>query len=181
MNLRILKKLSKRAAPLLESIRVTGKQYPAERWESFIDCGGHERKHWERGNARHPCGFAGYHYFQSRKGLGHPYMHQPDHPWEGTIMVGWEVGYYEREWKEADAWSILKRRIEEHFCEYVPIPGTEDEHGCPEHEWVWDRRFLNPSDVLRALPEVVAKVEKERQERADRERMWELNGAGCPA
>lgn len=168
MNLRILKKLSKRAAPLLKAMGDDREQFAAERWENYTSSSGHERKHWERGNAKYPIYFSHYRYWQARKGLGNPYMHQPDHPLKGTVMLGWSTGYYEVEWEHDDAWTLLQQAVREHFEEYVEIDGSEDESGCPEMTWVCHRRFSNPSQILRAVPDVMAIIERQKAERAAR-------------
>lgn len=168
MNLRILKKLSKRAAPLLKAIGDECPQFSAKRGEDYTSSSGHDRKHWERGNARNPIDFHGYRYWQARSGLGNPYMKQPDHPLKGTVMLSWSTGYYEVEWEHDDAWTLLQRAVSEHWMDYVEVEGTEDESGCPEMKWVCHRRFRNPSQILRSVPDVVAIIERQKAERSAR-------------
>ena len=84
-------------------------------------------------------------------------------------MLGWSVGYYEPEWEENDAWSLLKCDVRGHWEEWREVPGTEDESGCPEFEWVFHRRFRNPADILRALPEV---IEARRMDEEKRKAEW---------
>jgi len=172
MNLRILKKLSKRAAPLLIALGDRRERFPNDRWEGHTSSTGHERKHWERGNSRSRIDFHGYVYWQARSGLGNPYMHQPDHPLKGTIMLGWTVGYETPEWEEDDAWTLLEREVRGHWEEFREIPGTEDEMGCPEHEWVIHRRFRNPSAILRAVPELIEACRKEQEAREASRAAW---------
>lgn len=156
MNLRILKKLSKRAAPLLPEIGIcSGKLFPAARCDNYTSSTGHERKHWERGNAAYPCNFSHYHYFQSRRGLGNPYMHQPDHPLKGTMMLGWTSGYEEPEWEEEDAWTILRNNVCGHFSDWSDL----------ERGPVPLRRLKNPSAILKAATEAIEDFQRKRAER----------------
>lgn len=139
MNLRILKKLSKRAAPHMASLGYTCEQCVADYGDSYTSTRGHDRKHMERYRAC--C------------------------PWPGTVMLGWQVGYYEREWEEDDAWSLLKRAVCGHWEEYREIPGTDDGYGLPDVVLVRTRRFSNPSAILRALPEVIEARQQEKERR----------------
>jgi len=169
MNLRILKKLSKRAAPLLIALGDRRKQFPNDRWEGHTSSTGHERKHWERGNSRSRIDFHGYVYWQARNGLGNPYMHQPDHPMKGTIMLGWSVGYETPEWEEDDAWSQLEQAVREHFTDYRELPAvTVDDMEFQDFDIVALRHFRNPSQILRAVPEVVEAHRKEQEGRRAR-------------
>lgn len=153
MNLRILKKLSKRAAPLLLELGFKERElFAAARMENYTSCSGHERKHWERGNARYPCNFSHYHYFDSRRGLGNPYMHQPDHPLKGTMMLGWTSGYEEPEWEEDDAWTILRNNVRGHFSDW-----SDFERGP-----VPKRQLNNPSAILNAALEVIEDFQRKR-------------------
>lgn len=155
MNLRILKKLSKRAAPLLTSTKafsyLNTDQFISVRGEGNTETQGHDRKHWERGNARNPIDFHGYLYWPARNGLGHPYMHDPSTPLKGTVMLGWSQGYEEPEWEERTAWELLESHVRDCYSEYVEIPGTEDEFGIPDFKWVVHRRFKNPRQIFKAI------------------------------
>lgn len=169
MNLRILKKLSKRAAPLLAALGGGREQFPAERWEDYTSSVGHDRKHWEQRRVRCPIDWHGDIYVKPRSGDGMIQLSQRHlHPWPGTVMLGWNVGYETPEWEEDDAWSLLVRDVRDHWEELREIPGTEDEMGCPEHEWVIHRRFRNPSAILRAVPELIEVRRKEQEERQAR-------------
>ncbi len=166
MNLRILKKLSKRAAPLLEAMGDSREQFKAERWSDYTTSGGHDRKHWDRGNARNPINFHGYVYWPARSGLGHPYMRPPKHPLKGTAMLGWSVGYYEVEYEHDDAWTLLQQAVREHFTDYRELPPvTHEDMEFQDFEMVEVRRFRNPSQILRAVPELI-KAHDEELERA---------------
>lgn len=165
MNLRILKKLSKRAAPLLVALGDRREQFPNDRWEGHTSSTGHERKHWERRRARYPMERRGDIHVKPRNGEGMIVLSQEYmHPWKGTIMLGWTFGHETPEWEEDDAWTLLAREVRSHWEEFREIPGTEDEMGCPEHEWVIHRRFRNPSAILRAVPELIEVRRKEQEE-----------------
>ncbi len=170
MNLRILKKLSKRAAPLLVALGNKDQQFPADRWDGHTSSTGHERKHWKRGNSRSRIDFHGYVYWQARNGLGHSYMRQPNRPWKGTIMLGWTVGHETPEWEEDDAGTLLVREVEGHFTEMIEVEADEDDPDWfgPDHMPRLTRSFPNPSAILRAVPDVFAARLKEQAERSVR-------------
>lgn len=144
MNLRILKKLSKRAAPLLSRLGDTRQQFPAEKEESFQHLGGHDRKHWDRARAKYPMGCRGEIKYRPRDGRDWIVMREPYHPLKGTPMIGSMVGYYEREWEEQTAWEALRHIVFNHFS-------TWNENGC-----VLLRDLSTPSLVLRAAYELAA-------------------------
>lgn len=114
MNLRTLKKLSKRAAPLLGKLGDRREQFRAEADDSYISTLITARKHWER----HTC-HPSYEPKNRFSGLrGTPIKRQtrtgrflvvepPNHPRKGTIMVGWTCGGEEPEWAEGSAWEAL--------------------------------------------------------------------------
>lgn len=156
MNLRILKKLSKRAHALMlegHGQKWYGSFYPAMKWDSHTDVVGHDRKHWERGNACNKIDWRGRIYWTPRNGKGHSYMNEPDAPLKGTMMLGQSVGYYEPEWEEATCWERFESFVRSHFEDYIEIPGTEDESGCPEFDWVRSRQFKSPAQIFRAFNE----------------------------
>lgn len=174
MNLRILKKLSKRAAPHMAALGLKMKQFPAYRWDNYTDSCGHDRKHWERNRARYPMEPRDKDiHLKPRRGEGVIVLSETYlHPWPGTVMLGWDIGYETPEWEENDAWRLLEREVREHWEEFREIPGTEDEDGCPKFEWVIHRRFRNPAAILRAVPEVI-----EARRRAEEKRKAEWNAA----
>ena len=157
MNLRILKKLSKRAAPLLAALGDGREQFPAERWEDYTSSVGHDRKHWERRRARFPLDRRGDIHLKPRMGEGCIVLTQCHmNPWKGTVMLGWTVGYYEPEWEEDDAWTLLQQAVREHFTDYQEAPPvTIDDMDFPDYEIVILRRFSNPSQILKAANELV--------------------------
>lgn len=154
MNLRILKKLSKRAAPLLAALGDQREQFPAERWESYTSTTGHDRKHWTRNASIHsePMFRSDLHYLP-KHGLRYVAMREPVHPLKGTVMVGEMVGYYEREWEEETAWESLLTRVNEHFTAWT------------RNGPVWHGpRLDTPTRVLKAAREIIAGA-SERQRR----------------
>lgn len=126
MNLRILKKLSKRAAPLLLLLGDTREQFRAAHHrsgENYHGLIGFPRKNWERGSC-HP----------SYEPIGHDRMKvttragrsmvlsEPCHPLKGTMMVGGMSGYYEPEWDEESAWGALDYLVRIHFTDWGAEP-----------------------------------------------------------
>lgn len=87
MNLRILKKLSKRAAPLLPLLGDGRQQFAADPDDSgYISTKVESRD-------KYPMAL------------------------KGTIMVGGMSGYYEPEWDEESAWCALRQLVHWHFIE----------------------------------------------------------------
>ena len=147
MNLRTLKKLSKRAAPLLPLLGDDRKQFPAERWDNYTGLLIMDRKHWERGRSVHD-GLYDEREIKTpaRDGNGWICMHPPHHPRKGTTMVGALSGYYEPEWDEETAWEALEKTVMVHFTDWHP------DHDVPP----LTRRLDTPSDVLRAAKDMIA-------------------------
>jgi hypothetical protein len=119
MNLRTLKKLSKRAAPLLPILGDHRQQFRAERGDNYLKCQITDRKHWERGRSVHAdCISDREIKTPARDGNGWVYIHPPHHPRKGTVMVGAMSGYYEPEWDEETAWDALKDLVYVHFTDW---------------------------------------------------------------
>lgn len=147
MNLRILKKLSKRAAPLLVALGDTRQQFKAEKWDNYIGTAIWARKHWERSRTvwkdiperkrdEEIC-------YRSR--AGHVIvMRIPSHPLKGTPMIGATSGYYEPEWDEETAWCALRGLVCAHFTQW-------DAEGGPKPT----RRLVTPSDVFEAARDMI--------------------------
>lgn len=157
MNLRILKKLSKRAGLLLSALGDRREQFPAERWEDYTSCGGHDRKHWERNRYPNPSHWDGNIHIKPHSGKGTIVLSQRHMcPWPGTVMVGWSSGGYEPEWEEDDAWTLLMQEVRDHWTDYRELPPvTVDDMDFPDFEIVCLRRFRNPSQILKAARELV--------------------------
>lgn len=144
MNLRILKKLSKRAAPLLPLLGDDRDQFPAEKGESYTSTGGHDRKHWQRTPSVHDSVYRGLIKYRPKHGNGWVAMREPQHPLRGTPMVGEMLGYYEPEWDEETAWEALLKIIQNHFT-------TWDEGGPT---WI-GARLDTPTRIFRAAHEII--------------------------
>lgn len=151
MNLRILKKLSKRAAPFLNALGDDRKQFRAERWENYISVLIPARKHWERTRC-HPS-YDGRNDFMSARGAERLFktadgrtmvMKPPSYARKGTMMVGGMSGYYEPEWDEQSAWEALTEFVFNHFTDY-----SEDGPSIT-------REFRSPADFFRAAAEIIA-------------------------
>ncbi|WP_434619255.1 hypothetical protein [Azospirillum sp. B2RO_4] len=111
MNLRILKKLSKKAAPLLAHFGVgPDEMFLATKGENYI--GGTlimDRSCWERGRSVHArCIGQHQHKKPAADGRGWVYMNPPSHPLKGTPMVGRMSGGEEPEWDECTALDELR-------------------------------------------------------------------------
>lgn len=157
MNLRILKKLSKRAAPLVAVvIKDKDALFKADDCENFTNTGRHDRKHWERSRSIHNDLFYKKDIITKAKdGDGFIVLsRQWIHPWKNTDMVGWMVGYWEPEFEEETTWDWLREYVYATFFDCEPIPGTEDESGCPEIKWISRRRLKNPSDYFKAFADI---------------------------
>lgn len=130
MNKRILKKLCKRAAPLLPLLRDDRQQFPvSSEWpcESW-SIRGMDRKSYDRWGGK----INKHNYFC---------------PLHGTIGVGGTSGYEEPEWEDTSAWQALKDIV---FAECIV---------GPPFNWSkckLDRRLDNPSQVFAAAAEKIA-------------------------
>jgi hypothetical protein len=149
VNLRILKKLSKRAAPLLPLLGDRREQFLSEAGDNYHGLVISARKHWERCRSVHTdCIREGEFVTapRARASSRLPYVkvYPPSHPWARTVMVGETSGYYEPEWEEETAWGALDSIVRDHFCDW-------DENGPTP-----TRRFRNPGDVFRAATEIAA-------------------------
>jgi hypothetical protein len=145
VNLRILKKLSKRAAPLLPLLEDAREQFRAERYDNYTGLIIRTRKHWERGRSPHNKIIReGEIKYPARDGKGgYIYLHPPSHPRKGTIMVGAVSGYYEPEWDEETAWEALSALVYASFTDW-------DEDGPRPL-----RSFNGPGDIFRAAAELI--------------------------
>lgn len=163
MNLRTLKKLSKRAAPLLPLLGDTRQQFRAEPYDNYGVPLIRARKHWDRSNC-HPTYEGRNDYlvsggaqivFTSRAGH-RVLMRPPSHPRKGTMMVGGMSGYYEPEWDEDTAYRALLEIVREHFTDYRYDPETDDVERVPL------RSLPTPSEVFKAASEIIAQPHSER-------------------
>lgn len=156
MNLRVLKKLSKRAAPYLPLLGDARKQFVAEPFENYHGLVISAKKHWERSEAVHGDVFRAYEGAYAiapmcRVGTRLPFIHikPPSHPWAGTIMVGAMEGYYEPEWDEETAWGALCKMVFAEFTDWDAYV-REDVSGR-----ILTRRLRTPADILRAADDMI--------------------------
>lgn len=121
MNLRTLKKLSKRAAPLIAALGDRRDQFRAEKGENYTGTVITDRKHWERHttvwksaepNTSHRI------FFRTRAGRIAYMTNSYIHPLKGTVMVGAVSGGEEPEWDEETAWDSLREMVWWHFAHY---------------------------------------------------------------
>jgi hypothetical protein len=115
MNLRILKKLSKRAAPLVIELGDRREQFRAEKSENYTDITGHDLKHWERARSVHPVVLGGTMKYAPKHGNGWISMREPVSPIKGTVMVGWTDCCDTPEWYEKTAWEALVENVANYF------------------------------------------------------------------
>lgn len=153
MNLRLLKKLSKRAAPLVALLGDEREQYPAKKDGNDLGMGGFERKHLMRWSVPYP--FENDCKYMPRHGKQWVVLRQPWHPWKGTIMLGAMEGYYEPEWSEQTAWGALVEHVYLAFSEYDP---TTENLRCA-------RRLDTAGRILAAAEELVANIAAEKRAR----------------
>lgn len=150
MNLRILKKLSKRAAPIIVALGDTREQFRAEKHENYTKAFITARKHWERFSGVHPSNYPprniqrGEFYFKARSGRVVRISNHYVHARKGTVMVGGMSGYYEPEWDEETAWDALTDWVHAHFTTYT------------NGEIVLTRKIVTVGDVFRAAADILA-------------------------
>lgn len=145
MNLRILKKLSARAAPLLPMLGDDRKQFRAAHQDNYTGLDIKVRKHFERMRSTHSePGQPGSFKRPARDGRGWVYAYPPVHPREGTIMVGATSGYYEPEWDEETAWEALSTFVHNELADW-------NENGPIN----WPT-FRNPGEIFAAAARMIA-------------------------
>lgn len=153
MNLRILKKLSKRAAPLLPLLGDTRKVFHAEKNDSYVSIHGCDRKHWERLSCDHPMPGRGKIIYTPRHGGKQIVMWSPSNPLKGTAMVGAMSGYEEPEWDEQSAWESLCDLVWNHFTTWEDVTDS-----CGDCEWptpTCSRDLSTPKLVFAAAQEML--------------------------
>jgi hypothetical protein len=118
MNLRTIKKLSKRASPLLRMLGDDSEHFPAEKGERYLGSVVCDRKHWELGRSTNDE-IIGERMTKRPTANGDAWiwMRPPTHARKGTIMVGGMTEGQEPEWVETDAYEAL--------CRYVFVTGSE--------------------------------------------------------
>ena len=146
MNLRILKKLSARAAPYLATLGDRRQQFLSDKHDNYHGLLIRDRTCWDRSRCHATYkGHGDEIVFDTRAGF-RVVMRPPSHPLKGTAMVGDMSGYYEPEWEEESAWGALSTLVRYHFCDW-------DENGPTP-----TRMIRNPSDVFRCADEMLAEA-----------------------
>jgi hypothetical protein len=131
LNLRILKKLSKRAASMLPLLGDDREQFKAKKCESYISISKCDWKHWERTRVPYPIDLRGDMKRRPKNGNGWIVMRRPDYPLKGTVMVGEMRGYYEPEWDEKSAWESLCDLVWDHFTEWKDVTDSTGDGELP--------------------------------------------------
>jgi len=143
VNLRILKKLSARAALYLVPLGDRRQQFLSEKDDNYHGLLIRDRTCWDRSRCHSSyTGHGDEIVFDTRSGH-RVVMRPPSHPLKGTAMIGGMSGYYEPEWEEDAAWSVLDGMVRDHFCYW-------DENGPTP-----TRKIRNPSDVFRCADEML--------------------------
>lgn len=153
MNLRILKKLSKRAAPYLARIGDNREQFSAIKGDNYHDMIIRDMTRLERtaschtdiiGRETHVATITP----KARAGTEYPYVKLsfPCHPLKGTVMVGSVQGYYEPEWDEETAWTALRSWVVGNFFDYDAKNDTA----------FYTRTFSGPRDIFAAADELLS-------------------------
>lgn len=152
MNMRILKKLSKRAQPYLHRIGDRRQQFRAGKEENYTSLIIRDISRLERSCAAHTSVIGRETLFRYiapkiREGSQFPYvtLRYPSHPIKGTIMVGGMEGYYEPEWDEETAWEALSTWVHNQFIGYDP-----------KTQNLYPTRILRtPSEIFQAADELL--------------------------
>ena len=167
MNLRILKKLSKKAAPFLPLLGDHREQFRAriERGDgNFHKAFVGDRKHWERSRC-HPS-YEGRNSWTRRQGAEIVFstragrrivISPPDYARKGTIMVGATSGYYEPEWDEECAWVALDTLVRDRFTDFQLLLDEDYEGG------VLTRELTTPAQILAAAKEMLTELQAEKR------------------
>lgn len=152
MNLRVLKKLSKRAAPYLPRLGDLREQFRSERGENYHELNILDRSDFERSRChpRYEAGTDEQIVYNTR--AGHRIvMRPPSHPKKGTVMVGGMQGYYEPEWEEECAYAALLRLVFTHFTDWE---GAARRDAIPE----LFRPLCTPTLVFAAADDMVREL-----------------------
>lgn len=128
MNLRRLKKLSKRAAELLPLLGEKTATFPAERDANYHGTFVSDRKVWDRRRC-HPD-YQPRNEYRTRRAAEIVYttragqrivIRPPTHPLKGTRMIGSMSGGEQSEWDETDAWNYLDSIVRDHFTNWERV------------------------------------------------------------
>ncbi|AXQ93170.1 hypothetical protein LV780_04695 [Cereibacter azotoformans] len=170
MNLRILKKLSKRAAPYLPLLGDTREQFQARSDDDYHGTLITDRKHFQRLGSIHsdPMPWLQREIItepRCRAGTRWPFLriYPPHHPWSGTIMVGAMSGGYEPEWDETDAWDALDDLVRCHFTDWEAMAAADDAEDRgeerPKRKSYLTETIRGPADIFRLADRMIAEVQ----------------------
>lgn len=157
MNLRVHKKLSLRAASLLERLGYFHHgvvAYSAQKDKSYLSTLISDRTDWERRRC-HPDYEPRNDYLTGRgreikltTRAGHTIiMAPPSCVRKGTVMVGSMSGGEEPEWSEHSAWEVLGEVVYYHFTEW----------DNKNQELIATKVFSTPSEILSAAEMMISK------------------------
>lgn len=131
MNPRILKKLSKRADPFVAKLAKGLTRFETGGEVESIDSSQKiaikYRDHW----------------------AGKPNEYGYFTPKKRTVGYGHMAGYYEREWEEDDAFSILQRMVADHFTDWRSFDFDSGDYPKPSIN------VNHPSVVFKHAPELL--------------------------
>lgn len=157
MNLRTLKKLSKRAAPYLSKIGDTREQFLAKKDENYHGLIIRDMNRLERCASAHADVTCEQTHVATisprcRAGTQYPFvkLSLPCHPLKGTPMVGDVSGYYEPEWDEETAWTALRNWVVGQFFGY----------DSKTNEVFCTRTFSTPGEIFDAADELLSNPTK---------------------
>ena len=127
MNLRTLKKLSKRAVPLLAALGDMGEIFLSERGDNYHGLVIKARKHWDR-NRCHPTHKPrDEHQIVLTTQQGHRIcMSAPSNPRKGTPMIGWVSVCETPEWDERCCWALLLELVHSHYTDWEALSDDID-------------------------------------------------------
>lgn len=152
MNLRILKKLSKRALKYLEQFQNGQELFFAQKGESYHGIIIKDHSRLERIPSCHNDVISHDTYVgtiepKCRKGNKWPYvkLYAPSHPIKNTPMLGGMSGYYEPEWDEWTVWEAFTHWVYDHFLEY----------DLKTNNLVITREFRHPKEFFQAADDIV--------------------------
>lgn len=157
MNLRRLKKLSKRAAELLPLLGEKTATFPAERDANYHGTFVSDRKNWDRRRC-HPD-YQPRNEYRTRRAAEIVYttragqrivIRPPTHPLKGTRMIGGTDGGMQPEWSETDAWSYFDQIVRDRFTNWERVFDQE----CPP-DLALTRDLSSARLVLAAAREII--------------------------
>lgn len=167
MNLRILKKLSKRAASLLSLLGDKRQQFRAEKNDN---CGVPliaDRKYWKRSRCRpdhkprndYSTPQGAERVAITRRGW-HVLLQPPYHPGKGTVMLGASEGYEEPEWEETTAWVALSDLVFSHFTDWASCGRWDGKGELPGQ--VLTRSLRTPREVFQAARDMLVDLQNDK-------------------